>query len=197
MNRGSLTANQALKNTTQDKFIHDEIYLIEKNIREVSQSGFRSTIIDFTTITNNIINSEQQITQIDISSNIFTLSSHSFVTDDIVVLRSSDTLPVPLVADKEYKVEVIDTDTFRLLESSRFDNSVIDLTNIGVGNTFIRKIIPSEQFYKSWAFFYTYEDSESKLYIITAIETHFKSMGYEIKKFENPITKTFYWKLEW
>lgn len=197
MNRGQVTANQALKNPVQDKVIHDEIYLIEKNIREVQSSGFRSTIIDFTTITNKNINTEQQITTIDITTNIFTLTAHSFVSGDIVVLRSSDTLPTPLVTDVEYLVDVVDVNSFRLTNQSRYDDSIIDVSNVGTGNIFIRKVIPSEQYYKSWAFFYTYEDAESKLYIISAIETHFRSMGYEIKKFENSITKTFYWKLEW
>lgn len=197
MNRGQLTANQALKNPVQDKVIHDEIYLIEKNIRDVSSAGFRSTIIDFTTITNKNINTEQQIQSVDISTNVFTLTAHSFDSGDFVVVRSTDTLPTPLVSDIEYVVDVIDANSFRLTDSSRYDNSVVDVTNVGTGNIFIRKIIPSEQYYKSWAFFYTYEDSESKLYIISAIETHFRSMGYDIKKFENQVTKTFYWKLEW
>lgn len=197
MNRGQLTANQALKNPVQDKVIHDEIYLIEKNIRDVSSAGFRSTIIDFTTITNKNINTDQQIQSVDISTNVFTLTAHSFDSGDIVVVRSTDTLPTPLASDIEYVVDVIDANSFRLNESSRYDNSVVDITNVGAGNIFIRKIIPSEQYYKSWAFFYTYEDSESKLYIISAIETHFRSMGYDIKKFENQVTKTFYWKLEW
>lgn len=197
MNRGQVTAKQALKNPTQDAIIHDEIYSIEKSIREAATLGFRSVIIDNTLITSNLLNSEVQIQNIDLTTNVFTIGSHGFQSGDYVVVRQNDTLPVPLITDTEYVVDVIDTNTFRLKTSSRYNQTIIDITDIGVGLHYIRKLIPAEQFFKAWDKFYIYEDAEQKLYIINTIETHVKSMGYDIKKFKDNSTNTFYWQIIW
>lgn len=188
MTRGFIDAKQARYNTTTNINIHREVTLIEAKILEVSNTGLQHLKVDFTPATSTDI--EPALTTIvDALTNTFMVINHGFISGEIVVVASTDLLPEPLVAGKEYVVHVIDTDTFRL------DGVVLETDGEGLLST--RKVIVSEQYYQAWKNFYNYPNADSFLTVLYAVESHFRGGGYFIKRYSDPITHTLFWEIKW
>ena len=60
---------------------------------------------------------------------------YQFADNDIVQVNSDDTLPVPLAADTDYYIIVVDANTFQL--SATLSGPAIDITDDGTGNHYV------------------------------------------------------------
>lgn len=77
------------------------------------------------------LNEEKSIAA-DFTTDNFTCSNHGFDDNDIVQVNSDDTLPVPLTANTDYYIIVVDANTFQL--SATPSGPAIDITDNGTGN---------------------------------------------------------------
>lgn len=196
MSRGFINAETARNGFTTNVLVLNEINNIENNVLIFSNNGFRELVIDFTEVTNKAVFSFVEVTSVDVTENTFTLVDHEFISGDTVEFITEDELPSPLVINKEYTVVKVDDDTFKLL-SGVDSTTILDITDIGEDTFSVKKVIESEKFYKAWKQFYIYPNAASYNIIVSNVEKHFRSLGYEIVRYENLTTKTMYWKVSW
>jgi hypothetical protein len=71
-------------------------------------------------------------TDINITTNIITITGHSFSDNDLVSFSTTDTLPGGLVAGVYYHIITATTDTFQV--SATQGGSAVNITSVGVGN---------------------------------------------------------------
>lgn len=55
MFRGMVSPSSARQNAISSRLIHDEIFLIEREVNERAENNFRSAIIDNTIVTDSVI----------------------------------------------------------------------------------------------------------------------------------------------
>lgn len=196
-NNGSLTPIDAANNNVAKKFIHDDIYQIEQEIRKASEINQRKLTVNFTPITNNTLESFQTVGSVNTTDDEITITGHGLVSDDIVVIKSSDTLPAPLVDDVFYGVIVEDVNIIQLYDLGDVDKVAIDITSAGVGTIEARKVNTSEIFLRSWEKFYTFPFSDSYIFIMENIEEYFRKSGFKILRLKDATTNTLKWVISW
>lgn len=196
--RGSVNSKEALNNNVARENIHNEIFFIEKAIRDMSANNYRELTVNFTFVTNNTLPSFIPIDSVDVSVNTLVINSHSFVDDDIIVVRNnSGLLPSPLLETNFYGVKVIDTNSITLYNIEDINETIIEIVDAGDIGTSIRKVNASELFLKAWEDFYIFNFAESYIYIMEKVEEHFRSQGFYIVRLKDDVTKTVKWKIRW
>lgn len=196
--RGSVNSKEALNNNVARENIHNEIFFIEKAIRDMSSNNYRELTVNFTFVTNNSLSSFNPIDSVDVSSNTLVINSHDFVDDDIIVLKNdSGTLPSPLIGTKFYGIKVVDANSIELYDIEDINETIIEISDSGDTGTSTRKANASELFLKAWEDFYIFNFSESYIYIMEKVEEHFRSQGFYIVRLKDDVTKTVKWKIRW
>jgi len=145
--RGIVNANDARNNNITKQNIHDEIYNIERQIRNFSSSNYRELKVNFTKVTNDSIKAFENIISVDDVNDIIIMTGHELISNDIIEIKSTDTLPDPLIEGKYYGVIVVDDDTIQLYEYSDIFQTPIVLNTQGSGIISIKKVTSSELFY--------------------------------------------------
>jgi hypothetical protein len=197
MMRGVVNAKDARENTITKQNIHDEIYNIERQIRNFSSSNYRELRVDFTKATNKNVLQFTNIDSFDLDNDTINIDNHDFNTNDIVQFSSTGDFPEPLLENKFYGVIVVDENNIQLYEYDDIFQTPIVLDTQGSGIVKIRKLIASELYYRSWKEFYTFPFAESYINILEFVEEHFRKQGFTISRLENPETKTIFWKIRW
>lgn len=197
MFRGMVTPKSARENQIASDLIHDEIFLIEREIKNRSSNNFRSATIDFTVITNQTIPTPKLVTEFDVTEQTLTVISHGLGDEDYVEFFTTGEYPQSLVEGTEYQVLVISDDLIQIYNKRDPNQTPILITDLGNGALTIKRVTTAEQFFKAWDEFYSYEDSLSYIFILENIERHFRNMGFNITRALSPNNKTLWWKIDW
>ena len=197
MMRGVVNSKDARENTITKQNVHDEIYNIERQIRNFSSSNYRELRVDFTKATNKNVLQFTDIDSFDLDNDIINIDDHDFNTNDIVQFSSTGDFPEPLLENKFYGVIVVDDNNIQLYEYDDIFQTPIVLDTNGSGIVKIRKLIASELYYRSWKEFYTFPFAESYINILEFVEEHFRKHGFTINRLENLETKTIFWMIRW
>lgn len=197
MFRGMVTPSSARENQIASRLIHDEIFLIEREVRDRAENNFRVAIIQDTIVTDSVIPTPKVVSSIDIVTNDLGITNHGLLDGDYVEFFTTGTFPTNIEEDTEYQVVVVDENTIKLYNKRDLNMTIIPLVDMGTGIITIKKVSTAEQFLKAWDEFYVYEDAPSYIFVLETVEKHFRQLGFSVTRMLHPNNKTIRWKIEW
>ena len=179
--------------------IHNEIRSIENAILFATDNGVLDAIVFNTFMTDTELETFQDITFVNSTTNELTKNGHQLQAGDEIQFATTDTLPTPIILGQTFYIIVVDSNVFKIAASfsDAVNNVEVDITDIGAGTHSFRKLIPAQQFYKTWK---KTRSDRSQINQMNAVLKYFTDLGYSIKRKTNPNvtgSSVFRWEISW
>ena len=167
--------------------VHNECRSIEGAILFAISAGLYTAYVINTTMTATTEAAWTNLTSISTTTNVINLPGHGLLNGTEIQFQSTLTLPSAVNTLSTYYVTVIDVNNFKI--STNFINQAtgqfVSFADAGTGTIKIRKIVPAQQFYRTWQ---GQRDDRGQALQMNNVITYFRNLGYDISRQVNPNT---------
>lgn len=196
-----LTASEAAAlGINRDVVIHSEITAIENRILQELNNGFRSAIINSTTMTSQPTANVVVVSSVDINTNIMTIPS-TFILGSPVYFTTTGTLPGNIITSKTYYLVPISSTTYKIAETKQNSMQttpiIVDITSAGSGTLSLNVLSESQLYYQAWQNVVFNPDLKIYSQRMTTVIDYFVSLGYSIVRLKENNSNIMNWSVTW